>query len=230
MNMKRTFLFFTALLITGLGCNSGYRNPEWKVGDWVSYEVESARYGARSIRYAITGTDIVEGETFYWLEMTVATSSSSIIYKMLVPYGYRAPAEKMIIKVGETPAVQMPKQGGLSDYPADENRPYVWLNDEVMAGRTVDSSVTVPAGEFRATHSVLQDIRLHIVGEMVGDDVVERILADTTDVEVWVNGKVPVLGIVAIKSPGEFMKLAASGADATTSITEEVTPAGMFNF
>lgn len=224
--MKRygLLLMVFSLVLTLAGCKPGakYVVPEWKVGDWVEYEVQSEALGQRTLRYAITGIDTLHGEPYYWLEMISTMSESRIVNKMLVPYGYRGVAERMIIKFGDQLPIEMPQGDELSWYPSDENHPYVYLEEEIKQGKLKDSTIIVPMGEFLCTHALVNDIRHSKVGHMVGDTVVEKMISDTTIVEVWVADSIPVLGIVVLKSEREEMKLAAIGHDAATQITGEV--------
>jgi len=206
-----------------------YTEPVWKVGDWASYEATGGSLVSYTLRYAITGVDTVKGEPYYWFEMIGSRGKSKFIYKMLVPYGYRGVAERMIIKVADQ-LIEMPQSEGLAEEPPGENRPYLYLVDEINAGKIGEEKITVPAGKFSTIHSRVNDIRYSTVGSLVGDTIVEKLVSDTTEIEVWVSDNIPVLGIVALKSPREEMRLVSTGHDATTAITEEILPAGPIEF
>ncbi len=206
-----------------------YTEPVWKVGDWAEYEATGGSLVSYTLRYAITGVDTVKGEPYYWFEMIGSRGESKFIYKMLVPYGYRGIAERMITKVADQ-LIEMPQSEGLAEYPPGENRPYLYLAGEVNAGKIGEEKITVPAGKFSTIHSRVNDIRYSTVGSLVGDTIVEKLVSDTTEIEVWVSDNIPVLGIVALKSPREEMRLVSTGHDATTAITEEILPAGPIEF
>lgn len=203
MKLHRALLPIPLALLAFLACKKAeYQAPAWNVGDWAEYEISGSSLGAYTLRYAITGQEDVMGENYYWLEMVGKSGDNRFVYKMLVPYGYRGVAERMIIKVGDQPALEMPKIEGLNEEPPGENRPYVFLPDEVGAGATGDETIEVPAGEFFCVHAKVKDLR-------------------DREVEVWVTKDVPVLGIVQLVSTAENMKLAATGTGAGTAITEE---------
>jgi hypothetical protein len=178
-----------------------YTEPSWEVGDWASYEVTGGTLAAYTLRYAITGVDTVKGEPYYWFEMIGSRGERKFIYKMLVPYGYRGVAERMIIKVADQ-LIEMPQSEGLAEDPPVENRPYLYLAGEVNAGKIGEEKITVPAGKFLTIHAEVKDL-------------------NGRQTEVWVSGDVPVFGIVAQKTPVEEMKLVATGDGAVTAITEE---------
>lgn len=224
MKISRLLLLLLVLAALFVGCKKArYQEPVWNVGDWAEYEVKGGSPGSYTLRYAITGVDTVKGEPYYWFEMTGSSGESQFVYKMLVPYGYRGTAERMIIKVAGQ-LIEMPKREGLADYPPGENRPYLYLADEINAGKIEEEKITVPAGNFKTVHARVKDIRYSTIGLLVDDTMVEKVVSDTTEIEVWVSDDIPVLGIVALKSPREEMRLVSNGHDATTAITEEILP------
>ncbi|TKJ38999.1 hypothetical protein CEE36_10500 [candidate division TA06 bacterium B3_TA06] len=230
MKVYRALLATVAVAFVFVACRKvEYTEPSWKVGDWASYEVTGGTLVSYTLRYAITGVDTVKGEPYYWLEMIGSRGESKFIYKMLVPYGYRGVAERMIIKVADQ-LIEMPQSEGLAEYPPGENRPYLYLADEINAGKIGEEKIAVPAGKFLTIHAEVKDIRHSRIGLLIGDTIIEKLVSDTTEVEVWVSDNIPVLGIVALKSPREEMKLVSTGHDATTAITEEILPAGPLEF
>lgn len=202
MKVYRALLATVAVAFVFVACRKvEYTEPSWKVGDWASYEVTGGNLVAYTLRYAITGVDTVKGEPYYWLEMIGSRGESKFIYKMLVPYGYRGVAERMIIKVADQ-LIEMPQSEGLAEEPSGENRPYLYLADEINAGKIGEEKIAVPAGKFLTVHAKVEDLN-------------ER------QVEVWVSVDVPVFGIVAQKTTIEEMKLVATGDGAVTAITGE---------
>ena len=221
MKICRTLLLALALAALLAGCEKArYEDPVWNVGDWAEYEVAGGSPESYTLRYAITGVDTVKGEPYYWFEMIGSRGENQFIYKMLVPYGYRGVAERMIIKVADQ-LIEMPQSEGLAEYPPGENRPYLYLADEINAGKIGEEKITVPAGKFPTIHARVKDIRYSTIGSLIGDTIVEKLVSDTTEIEVWVSDDIPVLGIVALKSPREEMRLVSNGHDATTAITDE---------
>jgi hypothetical protein len=203
MKISRSLLLALALVALFAGCKKArYEDPLWNVGDWAEYEVKGGSLESYRLRYAITGVDTVEGEPYYWFEMIGSSGESRFAYKMLVPYGYRGVAERMIIKVGDQPALEMPKFEGLNEEPPGENRPYLYLAAEVDSAKIGEEKITVPAGDFKTIHAKIKDSK----GQ---------------ESEIWVCAEVPVFGIVAAESFVEEMKLVAKGNDAKTAITEE---------
>jgi hypothetical protein len=203
MKMWRTLLIIAAVTILFANCDkASYADPEWKVGDWVSYQVSGGSLDAYTLRYAITGIDTLGGEAYYWLEMIGSSGESQFIYKMLVPYGYRGVAERMIIKVGSQPALAMPDFEGLNEEPPGENRPYLYLAAEIDSAKIGVEKLSVPAGDFKAIHAKIKSPK-------------------GRENEIWVSSEVPIFGIVALNTTTEEMKLVDKGTGATTAITEE---------
>jgi hypothetical protein len=230
MKVYRASLAALLVAFVFVACRKAkFTEPLWEVGDWASYEVTGGTLVSYTLRYAITGVDTIKGEPYYWFEMIGSRDERKFIYKMLVPYGYRGVAERMIIKVADQ-LIEMPQSGGLAEYPPGENRPYLYLADEINAGKIGEEKITVPAGKFSTIHARVKDIRYNTVGQLIGDTMVEKLVSDTTEIEVWVSDDIPVLGIIALKSPREEMRLVSTGHDATTAITEEILPAGPIEF
>lgn len=217
MRIYRTCITLTFLALAAVGCKKKplvYDPPIWNVGDWVEYEITEPESISYTVRYAVTGTEVIHSETYYWLEMIDHQPEGDIIYKMLVPYGFRGPAERMIMKVGATQALEMPD--GLNEEPDVTYRPYLYLKDEVKKGTIGEEKIAVPAGGFNAIHARLADPGLD----------------KTVRIEAWTLSKVPLLGIVKLEKKvfdrekkdyvtvQEFV-LKASGRDAVTAIREE---------
>lgn len=201
---KALIMPITAVFIITACEKAEYVPPKWHVGDWAEYEVKAFAGGLKEykLRYAITGEENIKGETYYWLEMVGASGESHFVYKMLVPYGYRGVAERMIIKVEDQTALEMPKAEGLADEPPGENRPYLYTKEEVKKGKIDEVKITVPAGEFLTIHAKAKNLH-------------------EQEAEVWFARNIPILGIVSQKTASEEMKLTAHGKDAKTAITEE---------
>ncbi len=205
MRSNKALIAGLAVIFAFTACKKAeYVPPKWNVGDWVEYQIKSSSPGLKdyTLRYAITGEEKVSNETYYWLEMVGTSQTSHFVYKMLVPYGYRGVAERMIIKVEDQPALEMPKAEGLADEPPGDNRPYLFLETDVTKGKVDEIETKVPAGEYLTVHSKVKDL-------------------NGRDAEVWLAKDVPVLGMVKAMIGTEDMELVAQGKDAKTAITEE---------
>ncbi len=217
MRRQITAIAVGLLTCAVLGCKKKplvYELPVWNAGDWVEYEITEPGAKSYTVRYAVTGTEVIHSETYYWLEMVDREQGGDIIYKMLVPYGFRGPAERMIMKVGTEQAIELPD--GLNEDPDVSYRPYLFLQDEVKKGTVGEEKIQVPAGTFNSIHAKLADPGLD----------------KTVRIEAWVQSKIPLLGMVKLeKKVYDFekkdyvtvqeFKLKASGKDAVTAIIEE---------
>lgn len=199
--MKRLFLILcSAVLVTGCSQSSSYKLSPWKVGQWVEYRVtppgEAAPQGAGStrIRYSLVGDYQAEGIKYFWFETYGTVDTSNFIFKMMVPERFTGQARRVIIKLGNEPAYEMPNE--LLESPT-EYQPKLYSETEILAKKISNEKVTVPAGDFRCIHSKIGDA------------------------EVWVSSQIPVLGIVKYETATEKMELSAwGGSGAQTRITE----------
>lgn len=205
MRSNQALIAALAVIFLLTACEKAeYIPPKWSVGDWVEYHVKSSSSSLKdyTLRFAITGEEKVANETYYWLEMVGTSEGSRFVYKMLVPYGYRGVAERMIIKVEDQPALEMPKAEGLADEPPGDNRPYLFLETDVAKGKIDEAKINVPAGDYLAVHSKVKDL-------------------NGREAEVWLSKEIPLFGIVKAKIGVEDMEFVAKGKDAKTVISEE---------
>jgi hypothetical protein len=192
-------------------CNDIQRRP-MRVGQWASYTWTRGRADGTTMRFALVGTEAVEGTTYYWYEMAMNDpkkgAKGKTVIQMLVPgLGYQAGGvRRMIMKSGEDAAMRMPDQmvrmmGGRmgQNLAADIARK---CQEMEFVGW---EQVTVPAGTFRALHV--------------------KHAADQT--EAWVVPDLYFGLLRATMKDGATMGLTGRGADAKSSITE--TPRSMGN-
>ncbi|GEM_PF-2445650 len=224
MKIYTTLLISFAALLTFGGCKKEkieYKPVNWKVGDWAEYDVQYEVKDSTvvknvehyKLKFAVTGMDTLRGVSYYWLEMIETHEKGKGVFKMLVPYGYRGKAERMIIKVGEEPATEMPE--GLNEEPDATHRPYLYLPVEIEAGRIDEQKVKTPVGEYPTVHANVKDPSGR----------------SESKIEVWVGNNIPVFGLVkqttSFQESGlsvvvtQKLNLIAMGNNAETSITEE---------
>lgn len=187
-------------------CND-IQNRPMRVGQWASYTWTGGRSDKSTMRFALVGTEPVDGKVHYWYEMVITEPDKGpkgkTIIQMLVPgLGFQAAdgLRGLILKSGEDAAMRMPDQ-------------MVRMMGGRIAGRNIAAEiarackdmdivgweqVSVPAGTFRALHV--------------------RNAEEQT--EAWVVPDV-YFGLVRVKTKdGATMELAGRGGDAKSSITE----------
>ncbi len=153
------------------------------------------------IRFAVVGSEPVEGRTHYWIEVVSAPPEigENVIVQMLVPY-YPFEHQDLkgyIVKMPGAPARQVP-QDLLDQIGAQAETGGSWQKQCASAEELGLEQVTVPAGTFSARHY--------------------RAGGGKTD-EVWI-ADVP-FGLVKLLQADGKMELIEHGADAESSITEK---------
>lgn len=184
-------------------------------GAWAEYAVTEKDGGGEVLmRMSIVGQ---EGDAF-WYEVHNEGGGSVNIVKMLVvgdPNETSENIKRMIIKSGESPAVEMNRDfvvmGRQMASHMFEKRSGV--ADEKAAKTTIEKigprEVTVPAGTFKTVQYRIK-----------GEDGTEMGTYDITE-------KIPPFGVVQSDTAKGSMKLVAHGTDAVSEITEEPTPMTM---
>jgi hypothetical protein len=194
-----------AVILCQLGFSANpYKGMTWAVGQWVEYQMKSDTQDMQ-MKYSITGSQIIDGKTYYWFETSMDTKQGRMIMKMLMAPGDPEP-KQFIQKMGDRPAMDMTAmmQSGRSQ--RYNNKPPIHRDEDINKGIIGVESVTVPAGTFLATHA-----------KIVNNDNQETN-------EVWVSSKVPIIGAVKSTATGKYnssltlLKYGTSGA--TTEITE----------
>lgn len=194
--MKKSKWILTLLFIFGVCAKEEYTEPKWSNGEWCEYKIKSRGLGDYTLRYAIVGEEKDE----YWFEMRGEREGSKFIYKMLVPYGFRGKAKRMIIKVGEQQAVELINDP--EGEPPGSNRPFLVSKKALREGKISEEKVKTTVGEFQCIRSKVKNPK----GEMV---------------EIWVENTVPLFRLVKFKSADEEGELIGWGIGATTEITEK---------
>ncbi len=168
--------------------------PVWQKGEWCEYRVNSQIMGLYSMRYAVVGKE----NDMYWFEMIGTKDTSRFIYKMLIPYGFRGKAKRIIIKLNNQQAVEIVNDP--EGEPPGENRPFL-VNTKVIKNAKKERIVT-PAGEFECFH-------------------VKTTSPKGIPVELWLSSEVPLFRIVKFKTRYETGELTGWGIGAETQIKEK---------
>lgn len=176
---------------------------EVRVGQWAAYEVTAPQMGGgpAEMRFAIVGTEAVDGNEHYWYEMKMASPEGEMILQFLVPeYPFdQRDIKDLVMKGGDQPAMRMPEQmigmmmqrtGGAGGFARDA------VKECEGADMVGQESVTVPAGTFDVLH------------------------LRTSEGDVWVSLEIPFGLVKMMGGGGEQMVLMEHGSDATSSITE----------
>ncbi len=205
--MKYSKKFLPLLIGAVILCQSGfsaslYKGMSWAVGQWAQYQMKNDRQDIQ-VKFSITGSQIIDGKTYYWFEQSMDTPQGHMIMKMLLSPGDSEP-KQMIQKMGNRPAMDMTSM--MQSGRGQRNKPPFHRDEDINKGTIGVESVTVPAGTFLATHAKIN-------------------VQDSKEThEVWVSSKVPIIGAVKSMSSGAFnstltlLKYGTSGA--TTEITE----------
>jgi hypothetical protein len=94
---------------------------QWEVGRWCEYRLMSRGGRESEIFVALTGSENVSGDTYFWLEVVAERDDRKVISKALVPQLDRVSflesgkdltkeSKRFIVKVGEDRAVELPLQ------------------------------------------------------------------------------------------------------------------------
>ncbi len=162
------------------------------VGGWSEYQVTSKAQKPWKMKIAIVGK---EGDA-YWYETAVETKEGRMVSKVLVSGNPedKKNARRMIVKMGNQPAMEMPVQM-MQSAPDSQAPTQKWKM--VDKGK---ESIKVPAGTFSTQHMQYED------GETVAD--------------TWLNKDISPYGMVKSQSKDVEMVLLGYGTGAKTLITE----------
>lgn len=161
------------------------------VGGWSEYQTTGKGAQPTKMKIAVVGK---EGDAYWYESVMEGGKEGRMISKMLVsgdPGGTKN-VKRIIVKVGNEPAMEMPVQMMGQRDQAEEPK-----------GKLVDKgteTVKVPAGTFTAKHMQYQD------GDMI--------------VDTWVQKDISPYGMVKSQSKDMEMVLIGYGTGATTLITE----------
>jgi hypothetical protein len=200
----RKIVFFVCILLVFTFANLAYAqfgkgmgpkfHSDFKpvVGGWSEYQMTGKGETPSKMKIAVVGQ---EGDAFWYETIMESKQQGRMISKMLVsgnPEDQKN-IRRMIVKMGNEPAMEMPVQMMQSSKGRDPGQ----------KGKFTDKgteSVKVPAGTFKAQHMQYQD----------GDTVVDS----------WVNKDVSPYGMVKSQSKEFEMVLMGYGTGAKTLITE----------
>lgn len=169
------------------------------VGQWASYTATGGPMDGATIRFAIVGSEQHGDSTFYWFELSHASSADpqrdGVVQALIPGWGIAGSPRGFIFKMGAQPAMRMPEQ--MLSLGTRMANPGAEIARLCATGQTVGwESVTVPAGTLRALH------------------------VKDTDGEAWISSSVP-FGLVLGKKPdGGQLALSGRGGDAKSSITD----------
>jgi len=178
-----------------------YIYPTPQIGDYADLRFSTGEHGTMVIRFSIVGSEHVDGQTYYWMEVVSAPPAvgGTVIAQMLVPY---YPFEQRdikgyIVQLPGQPPHRMPQE--MIDMMRADPAPGPSWGDQCAAARELGiEEVTVPAGTFRARH-------FRGGGEDAGD--------------VWI-ADVP-FGMVKLVQPDGGMELVRYGTDAESLLRGE---------
>jgi hypothetical protein len=184
-------------------CPGFYPNPQ--VGHYAEVQFTNAAGEGMLIRFAVVGSEAVDGRTHYWIEVVSEPPDigENVIVQMLVPFYpfEHQDLKSYIVKLPGAPARQVP-QDLLDQNSAQVATGSSWQKLCGSAEELGVEQVTVPAGTFNARHY--------------------RAGGDKTD-EVWI-ADVP-FGLVKLLQADSKMELIKHGTDAESSLTEK--PVGL---
>jgi len=174
------------------------------VGTWASYNWTGGNSNGSTMRMAVVSTELHEGTTYYWYEVTIADPKrlkDKMIMQMLVPGLGKGNVRSVVMKSGDQPAMKMPAQMIQMINTAPGMNMAADLVRQCQEMEVVGwEPVTVPGGEFRALH--MRNARSGMVSE------------------VWVQPDLQFSMVKAVLKDGGTMELAAQGTGAKSSITE----------
>jgi hypothetical protein len=128
--MKRVWLI--CLVLAGCAKSGRFQPSEWKVGQWVCYEIND-----EPLEVAIVGRD----STLFWVE----TVEPEITVKVLVAKGKISEPKRLIVKrIGESPV-----EFQASEFSVKSGLPV--LKGEDSGKKEI---LTLPCGKFKAVHLV----------------------------------------------------------------------------
>ena len=171
------------------------------VGQWARYQTDVPLVQQRmEFRYAIVGTEAVNGMDYYWLEVDFPSPAGSMIFQLLIPaYPYEDNAiRKLVVKMNPAlPAMEYPLSMAASFTGKDNfSDPLRMACKEAAIG--VPESVSVPAGTFNTQ-------RIPLAGQAK---------------DIWISPEVP-FGVVKIaEQNGKGLKLMEYGSNAESAIDE----------
>ncbi len=184
-----------------------YKGMAWQVGQWAQYDMKMDNK-TLSVKYAITGTETINGKTWYLFENEMNMPEGKAISKLLILPGESKP-KKFIMKTGDRPAMDMTSLLESQSQRQQNTSTPLQRDEDIVKGFIGYENITVPAGMFNALHSRVQN------------------QTSTEKSDVWVSTIVPITGLVQMsgKAPNagkidlKLVKYGLTGAK--TAITEK---------
>lgn len=173
------------------------------VGDWAEYEMDTPQ-GAGTMRFALIaeGAGATPGP---WFELSGSVGGQNQVLQFRVDDWPFEPQDiqAAVVKMGGQPAMSLP-EAVLAQMRSQASLPMGDLSESCRRSELLgDESVAVPAGTFDS-HKIRPAM------DEANQD---------PDATVWMSRDVP-FGIVKTEGADGSMRLAASGDDATSSISE----------
>lgn len=196
------FVILGGLLAVQSIANIKYNPSPWAAGQWATYEMKSSKEQFK-IKYSITGTELVDGKTYYWFETRIDMENQTNIIKMLMAMEDSEP-KRIIMKSNKEPAIDMTDTFKRNmQMTENHGKPLIHSEEDILKGYIGIESVTVPAGTFQSIKS----------------RATEQSGVEFT--EIWVSEKIPVIGMVKASGKDNSLVLTAYGTSgAKTDITE----------
>ncbi|MGQ9630969.1 MAG: hypothetical protein ACUVXI_11780 [bacterium] len=175
----------------------------FKVGQWVEYEVIDPEEGKGAIKFSIVGA---EGGRFWYETKVTSPGGESAVTKFLMGIdrktGEHTGIIRMIVKSGDDPAIELPIEvegGGAQPQGGEGFKAPSVTPMEIEGAKFAAQTIKVPAGSFKCYYAKYE-------GQ-----------------EVWVSDEVPITPIVRlVNADGSQMILKAMGqSGARTEIAEE---------
>jgi len=188
----------------GMGFPRFFGDWNAKVGAGSVYLIENqGQEKSTRMEVAVVGEEKVDGQTAYWLEMTLdgggRPGGGAITRMLFAKQGDEVSVKRTILKMGPRPPMEMPMQMMMVGGNVIQKETFNWKHKAKHLG---SATVSTPAGAFPCEH--------YQTGE--GGDTVD----------VWVSSKVAPFGVVKTQGPKSSMVLQKVLTDQKTKITEPV--------
>ncbi len=183
-------------------CREIFRTPA--VGDYAELHFSSARSDDLDIRFAVVGSEDVNGQPHYRMEIVLSRpgSQEQMITQLLVPsYPFDVKDVKdYVLKLPDQPATRMP-QPMIQRMASSGATEMAWEQACAEAQDLGTAEITVAAGTFTARHFLTTDER----GQQG---------------EAWLSAEIP-FAVVRMEHPDGSMELTRYGSGATAQLTEK---------
>ena len=159
------------------------------VGSGAQYQM-TAKNNTINFTYAIVGTENVEGQAGYWMEIRTEGGNmpgEMVMKQLLVLGGDKPEIKRMIMQPPGRPAVEMPAAMMMG---MGQRASGAGTGDTSPGEKVGTETITVPAGTFECDHYRKQ--------------------GPSGTVDVWISTKVSPYGVVKMSSPEMTMVLAKS--------------------